>query len=85
MISLPNPKTFSTETMTESNLLTLKQVYADYIIDGMDMDCLIQLAKDMLMDNFLSYTEEELTTEIVEVYDDETLQSLMEEVKTTCC
>lgn len=83
MISLPNPKVLSTQTMTESDLLTLKHAYADYIIDGMDMDCLIQLAKDMLMDNFLSYTEEELTTEIVECYDDETLQSLMEEISAT--
>lgn len=82
MISLPNPKVLSTQ-MTESDLLTLKHAYADYIIDGMDMDCLIQLAKDMLMDNFLSYTEEELTTEIVQCYDDETLQSLMEEISAT--
>lgn len=83
MISLPNPKTFSTQTMTESDLLTLKHAYADYIIDGMDMDCLMQLAKDMIMDNLLSYTEEELATEISELYDDETLDSLMEEIGAT--
>ncbi len=47
------------------------------IIDGMDMDCLIQMCYDLLMDSYKDSTEEELKEEIVDLYDDEMLADLM--------
>jgi hypothetical protein len=47
----------------------------------MDMDTLMQLAHDLLMDSYASCTEEEITEEILDLYDEETLSDMMEEVK----
>ena len=79
MISLPNPT--SKMTMNESDLYTLKENYCNHIIDGMDMDCLVQMAHDLLMDAYKDCNEEELKAEILDLYDEETLNDLMEEVK----
>ena len=63
-------------TMTESDLYTLKENYCNHIIDGMDMDCLVQMAHDLLMDAYKECNEEELKAEIVDLYDEETLADL---------
>jgi hypothetical protein len=79
MISLPNP----TNKMTLSNeqLSALIDNYANYVIDGMDMDTLVQFAYDSLVVEFNKYSEKELISEIQELYDEETLEMLMESVK----
>jgi len=77
MISLPNPK--SKMTMTTEQLDQLKSNYCEMIIDGMDMDSLVQMAHDLLMDSYQSCTEEEIKEEILDLYDDEMLESLMPE------
>jgi len=46
------------------------------IIDGMDMDTLCQLAYDLLMDAYKDCTEEEIRGEVLDLYDEETLESL---------
>jgi hypothetical protein len=43
----------------------------------MDMDCLVQMAHDLLMDAYEKCTEEELKAEILDLYDEETLNDLM--------
>jgi len=79
MISLPNP----TNKMTLSNekLSALIDNYANYVIDGMDMDTLVQFAYDSLVVEFNKYSEKELISEIQELYDEETLEMLMESIK----
>lgn len=63
--------------LNESELFTLKENYCNHIIDGMDMDCLVQMAHDLLMDAYEKCTEEELKAEILDLYDEETLNDLM--------
>jgi hypothetical protein len=69
------------QMMTSEQLDDLKSNYCEMIIDGMDMDTLIQLAYDLLMDSYADSTEAELKEEILDLYDEETLNDLMEEVK----
>ena len=65
-------------TMNESELFTLKENYCNHIIDGMDMDCLVQMAYDSLMDAYQDCTEDDMIAEIKDLYDQETLDDLME-------
>ena len=65
-------------TMTESDLFTLKENYVNFIIDGMDMDCLVQMAYDLLLDAYKDCTEDDMIAEIKDLYDQETLDDLME-------
>ena len=64
-------------TMNTEQLNNLKSNYCEMIIDGMDMDCLIQMCYDLLMDSYKDCREEELKGEIVDLYDEEMLQDLM--------
>ena len=64
-------------TMNAEQLNNLKSNYCEMIIDGMDMDCLIQMCYDLLMDSYKDSTEEELKEEILDLYDDEMLADLM--------
>ena len=63
--------------MNTEQLNNLKSNYCEMIIDGMDMDCLIQMCYDLLMDSYNDSTEEELKEEIVDLYDEEMLEDLM--------
>ena len=65
------------ETMTPEQLEQLKDNYLNFIIDGMDMDSLIQMTYDLLMDSYNDSTAEELKEEILDLYDQETLDDLM--------
>ena len=42
--------------------------YAQYILDSLDMDAVLNIAYDTLVENLTDYTNEELATEIVESY-----------------
>jgi hypothetical protein len=63
--------------MNDSELLQLKENYTNMIIDGMDMDSLVQFAFDSIMDNMKDYTEDEIKEEVIELYDEEVLEGLM--------
>ena len=63
--------------MNDSELFQLKENYANMIIDGMDMDSLVQFAFDSIMDNMKDYTEDEIKEEVLEFYDEEMFESLM--------
>ena len=63
--------------MNDSELFQLKENYANMIIDGMDMDSLVQFAFDSIMDNMKDYTEDEIKEEVIDLYDEEMLESLM--------
>jgi len=78
MISLPNPT--NKMTLTNEQLSTLIDNYANLVIDGMDMDTLVQFAYDSLVVEFNKYSEKELISEIEELYDNDTLEMLLESV-----
>ena len=63
--------------MNDSELLQLKENYANMIIDGMDMDSLCQMAFDLLLDAYKDCSEDDMKEEILDLYDEEMLESLM--------
>ena len=48
--------------------------YAQYILDGLDMDAVLNIVYDTLVENLTGYTNEELATEIVENHGEEWLE-----------
>lgn len=62
--------------LSESDLFTVKENYANMIIDGMDMDSLCQFAFDSIIANLNDYNEDDLREEVLQNYDEETLHSL---------
>lgn len=66
-----------TEMMTKEQLEQFKSNYCEMIIDGMDMDCLVQMCFDLLMDSYQSCTEEQLKEEILDLYDEDMLNDLI--------
>lgn len=65
--------------MTSAQLMQLKEAYAYMIVDDMDVKTLMQMAIDTITENLQSYTAEELQDEIVDLYDEEVLNSLIAE------
>ena len=67
--------------MNKEQLAQFKYNYCERIIEDMDMDTLMTLAHDLLMDSYQSCSEEEIKEEILDLYDEEVLSDLMENVK----
>ena len=67
MIALPNPfrPRFFLSDMDRQELM---ETYIEEIIDGMDHKTMYQYVYDMMEQNFETYTEEELVTEVKEYY-----------------
>ena len=63
--------------MNDSELLQLKENYVNMIIDGMDMDSLVQFAFDNMFNNIKDWDEEDVKEEVLDCYDEEMLESLM--------
>ena len=79
MISLPNP--INKMTLTQDQIYKLTQLYAERVVDNMDIRDLCAFAIDTIVDNMNDYNESELMEELSHYYDDEELQELVEEVK----
>tara|TARA_B100000035_G_scaffold106517_1_gene90344 strand:+ start:432 stop:668 length:237 start_codon:yes stop_codon:yes gene_type:complete len=73
---------FSTDPniMNQEQLKTLKENYANLIVDGMDMDCLIQFALDSIMNDMEKWDEVDVKEEVLYLYDDEVWKDLQESV-----
>ena len=56
---------------------TLKENYVEYIIDGMDMDDLINACRDLMLDAYNKYSDDEVIEEIKDLYDENTLVELL--------
>ena len=67
--------------MNNEQLNQLKENYANMIIDGMDVDSLAQIAYDLLLDAYKDCTEDEMIEEIKDLYDEDTLISLLPEAQ----
>jgi len=65
-----------TDKMTESDLFSLKENYVNLIIDGMDMDSLVQYATDQLIEYFKDFNEDELKAEIIDLCGEDVLSDL---------
>ena len=63
--------------MNPEQLNKLKESYIEMILDGMDMDSLVQFAFDNIMDNIKDWDEDDVKEEILECYDEEMLNDLM--------
>ena len=73
-----NPMTDS--KLTKSQLDQLKLNYAELIVEGMDMDTLITFAVESIEQNIKDWDENDVKSEILDYYGDETLEGLMEGV-----
>ena len=74
-----------TNPMTDSKLNSkqldqLKSNYAEMIVEGMDMDSLITFAVESIEQNIKNWDEDDVKSEILDYYGDETLEGLMEGV-----
>lgn len=65
------------QSPTADDLFQLKENYINHIIDGMDVDSLAQMAFDLLLDAYEDCTWDDITDEIVDLYDEDTLVNLL--------
>ena len=66
-----------TMTLTEQQLDQLKLNDAEMIVEGMDMDSLITFAVESIEQNIKDWDEDDVKSEILDYYDEETLEGLM--------
>ena len=65
------------QSPNKEDLSNLVDNYVNHIIDGMDMDCLVQMCYDLLSREYEKLTWDEVTEEIVDLYDEDTLIDLL--------
>ena len=68
--------------MNEEQLSKLKDQYTDMIVDGLDHKDMYRIVFDYLRSEMESVNEEELRTEILDYYDEEIYEGLVEESTT---
>jgi hypothetical protein len=78
MISLPNPN--KKMSLTNDQLSKLVSIYAERVVDSMDVRDLCAFAIDTICDNMSDYNESELLEELSHYYDDDELQEIVESV-----
>jgi hypothetical protein len=64
-------------TLTTQQLDNLVELYAERIVDEMDVKCLIQFAYDTIVENLSHLNEEDVLNEIANVYDEDVIQELI--------
>ena len=68
---------------TDPNVMNAKQLeqfklnYAELIVDGMDMDSLVTFAIESIEQNIKDWDEDDVKSEILDYYGEETLMDLM--------
>jgi hypothetical protein len=67
-------------TLTTQQLDNLVELYAERIVDEMDVKCLIQFAYDTIVENLSHLNEEDVLNEIANVYDEDVIQELISAV-----
>ena len=66
---------------TEQDRTQLVENYVEHIIDGMDTDSLVNMVRDLLLNEYEKLTWDEVTDEIVDLYDEDTLIDLIPDAK----
>lgn len=75
------PLIMTTEVKLNTKQLDkLKENYANLIVDGMDMDTLITFAVESIEQNIKDWDEDDVKSEILDYYGDETWNDLREGV-----
>lgn len=64
-------------TLTTQQLDNLVELYAEKIVDEMDVKCLIQFVYDTIVENLSHLNEEDVLNEIANVYDEDVIQELI--------
>ena len=64
-------------TLNEDDLQQLKFNYAEKIVDDMDLKTLIVLAIESIEHNMKDWDEDDVKSEILDLYDEETLTDLL--------
>ena len=67
-------------TLSKDQLSKLVLMYAERVVDNMDIRDLCAFAIDTIVDNMNDYNESELMEELSHYYDDDELQELVESV-----
>lgn len=67
-------------TLSISQLEQLISIYAEHIVDGMDLKTLEQFAYDCIVERMENLLENEVIDEIKSYYDDEDLSQMIESV-----
>ena len=62
--------------MNKEQLDQLKRSYAQMIVEGMDMDMLIEMAEDSIIEQVKNYEYEDLKEEISDMYGEDVWSSL---------
>jgi hypothetical protein len=78
MISLPNPN--KKMSLSNDQLSKLVSIYAERVVDSMDVRDLCAFAIDTIRDDMSDYNESELLEELSYYYDDNELQEIVESV-----
>lgn len=65
------------QSPNESDRFQLVENYVNHIIDGMDTDSLVHMVRDLLTNEYDKLTWDEITEEIVDLYDENTLIDLL--------
>lgn len=65
------------QSPNESDRFQLVENYVNHIIDGMDTDSLVHMVRDLLTNEYDKLTWDEITEEIVDLYDEDTLIDLL--------
>jgi hypothetical protein len=66
-------------TLTTEQFSTLVENYASHIVDGMDTESLECMVYDLLLNEYKTYTEDEILGEIKELYGEEVAADLLTE------
>jgi hypothetical protein len=67
-------------TLTTQQLNQLVELYANSIVEDMDVKCLEQFVYDTICENMYHMGEEDVLNEIANVYDEDVIQELIAEV-----
>ncbi len=67
-------------TLSSDQLRKLTQLYAERVVDNMDLRDLCAFAIDTICDNMSDYNESELMEELSHYYEDDELNELVESV-----
>jgi len=70
-------------TLSNDQLSKLTLMYAERVVDNMDIRDLCAFAIDTIVDNMTDYNESELMEELSHYYDEDELQEMVEEVTQT--
>ena len=73
----PQYNLMTSKQLNQIELDRLKRSYAEMIVEGMDMDMLIEMAEDSIVEQVKNYEYEDLKEEISDMYGEDVWSSLI--------